>query len=523
MKKNNNIFNSIISLVISQCIVKAFGLIYKLYLANKEGFGDAGNAIYNSGYQIYALLLTISSIGVPNAVAKLIAEKNYKNQKKETAEILKSALIIFSIIGIIGTIILAMTADFISKKLLNISEAKYTIIALSPAIFNVCLISVYRGYFNGINKVNVTAKSQSIEQILKTVFTIILVEITFIITSSNTVIMAAIANVATTLATFFCFIYLYKKHNLKDVKVKLKKKNIIKILSISIPISLSSILASLNRSIDSVTIVRFLKNHVGELEAKLQYGILSGKIDVLSALPVSFIIAIATTIIPKVSLLNSKKNYKSIEKMAKTYILFTILLALPFTLFMIVFSDEILQLLFKSTKGSILLKISSITIIFISIEQIVHAFLQGIGKVFIPTIALSVGVIVKIIVNTKLINLSPYIYYMGGINGACIGTLMCHIIACCISSYNMKKKLKIKFDFSKYILKPMISSCIMGICLYLVYFLLKGIIIENIAIIVASIIAVFMYILSILALKILSKEELNLIPIVSNFMNFDKK
>ena len=74
MKKSNNIFNSIISLLISQCMVKLFGLIYKLYLANKDGFGDAGNAIYNSGYQIYALLLTISSIGVPNAVAKLVAE-----------------------------------------------------------------------------------------------------------------------------------------------------------------------------------------------------------------------------------------------------------------------------------------------------------------------------------------------------------------------------------------------------------------------------------------------------------------
>ena len=70
---------------------------------------------------------------------------------------------------------------------LNIGEAKYTIIALSPAIFNVCLISVYRGFYNGINRVDVTAKSQSVEQVLKTVFTIILVEIAFYITSANTI------------------------------------------------------------------------------------------------------------------------------------------------------------------------------------------------------------------------------------------------------------------------------------------------------------------------------------------------
>ena len=161
--KNKKIFlNGVISLIIAQCVVKILGLVYKLYLANKQGFGDWGNAIYNSGYQIYALLLTISSIGVPNAVAKLIAEKNFSGNREEVAKILKSALIIFACIGLVGSISLAIFADFISNNLLNIGEAKYTIIALSPAIFNVCLISVYRGFYNGINRVDVTAKSQSV-------------------------------------------------------------------------------------------------------------------------------------------------------------------------------------------------------------------------------------------------------------------------------------------------------------------------------------------------------------------------
>lgn len=74
-----------------------------------------------------------------------------------------------------------------------------------------CLISVYRGFYNGINRVDVTAKSQSVEQVLKTVFTIILVEIAFYLTSANTIIMAAVANFATTLATLFSFIYLCRK------------------------------------------------------------------------------------------------------------------------------------------------------------------------------------------------------------------------------------------------------------------------------------------------------------------------
>ena len=460
MKKRNYIFNGVVALIISQCIVKALGLVYKLYLANKQGFGDSGNAIYNSGYQIYALLLTISSIGVPNAVAKLIAEKKFCKDQKEIAKILKSSLIIFSIIGIIGSLILAISADFISNNLLNIKEAKYTIIALSPAIFNVCLISVYRGFYNGLNKVNITANSQTIEQILKTVFTIVLVEIVFILTNANTVAMAAIANFATTLATLCSFIYLYKKNNLKHIKVKFEKNNIKRILKVSIPISLSAILASLNRNIDSITVVRFLKNSIGKHEAKIQYGILSGKIDVLSSLPVSFIIAIATTIIPTVSLLNAQNDKRNLKRIAKTYILFTILLVLPCSIGIIAFSDQILYLLFNNTNGSILLKVSAISIIFISIEQITHAILQGIGNVFVPTIALFVGVIIKVILNITLINL-PQSYIIGGTVGACIATLACHIVASNISFRVMIKKLNISIEFYKYILKPIIASCIM--------------------------------------------------------------
>ena len=84
--KINNFFAGIFSLLISQVLVKIFGVLYSLYLTNKVGFGDEGNAIYMSGYQIYALLLTLSSIGVPNAISKLISEKNsigdYKNEER---------------------------------------------------------------------------------------------------------------------------------------------------------------------------------------------------------------------------------------------------------------------------------------------------------------------------------------------------------------------------------------------------------------------------------------------------------
>ena len=105
-KQKNNLFNGIISLMISQILIKFFGIIYSLYMTNKVGFGDEGNALYMSGYQIYALLLTVSSIGVPNAIATIIAEKNSVRDYINKEKIFKIAILIFGSIGFISSIIL---------------------------------------------------------------------------------------------------------------------------------------------------------------------------------------------------------------------------------------------------------------------------------------------------------------------------------------------------------------------------------------------------------------------------------
>lgn len=73
--KKESFMQAVFSLMFSQILIKLLGLVYTLYLTNKENFGDAGNAIYLSAYQIYALLLTLSSIGVPNAISKLVSER----------------------------------------------------------------------------------------------------------------------------------------------------------------------------------------------------------------------------------------------------------------------------------------------------------------------------------------------------------------------------------------------------------------------------------------------------------------
>lgn len=273
--KKETFLQGILTLMFAQVIIKILGLIYSLYLTNRSGFGDNGNAIYMGGYQIYAMLLTLSSTGVPNAISKLISEKLAIEDIKGANRVFKIAFMTFALIGITGTLLLFFGADIIANQWLQIPESKYTLMVLSPAIFFVSISSVIRGYFNGKEKMSITAKSQTFEQVFKTSLTIIFVEIFARMTSTNTKLMAAGATLATTVATVISFVYIYrmtlliKKEENKNLKRLVQKqtkvenesiKSIIKkILAVSIPISLSSLLSSINKNIDSFTVVRILK------------------------------------------------------------------------------------------------------------------------------------------------------------------------------------------------------------------------------------------------------------------------
>lgn len=181
---------------------------------------------------------------------------------------------------------------------------------------------------------------------------------------------------------------------------------------------------------------------------------------------------------------------------------------------MMIFAKPILMMLFpNASSGEFVYQVSAISIIFITLEQTINGALQGLGKVYIPVIALGIGVIVKLITNTILIKINPNDFIFGGIVGAAIGTLLCHIISMIISVYALKKNIRIKFEFTKFILKPIIATFIMAILSFETYKVLKSIINPNIAIILTIIFAVIVYIISIYITKIFSKEELEMLPI----------
>ena len=521
--KKETFMQSILVLMVSQVMIKILGLLYKLYLTNKDGFGDTGNAIYNSGYQIYALLLAISSTGVPNAIAKLISERIAKGDKKGVNRVFKIAFFFFAFVGFIGSLILFLGAHYIANVLLQIPEAELTLVALSPSVFFVAIGSVIRGYFNGHQRMKITANSQTLEQVTKTLSTIIIVEVISMFFVQDVVIMAAGANLATTLSVFISFSYLYRYYKFKksDISVEMPEvceepsyakkstKEIIKsIIAISIPISVSSLVSAVNKSIDSITAVRGLKTFLSDEIAKFQFGIYTGKVDVLVGLPLSFNIAFATVLVPSISKLMAQKKKEDANKVVKFSLLATIIIGLPCTFGIMVFAEQILKLLYPNApEGAQLLQITSLTIILMMMAQTINGVLQGIGKYRVPATALALGVIAKFILNLILIPI-PSI----GINGVAIGSIVCHIISFSIGFAVLKRSMKIKFDVNKFLIKPLLATAIMCLISYLAYLLLVQFISWKLSAIVAIILAVPIYALAVAIMKILDKEEIYRLP-----------
>lgn len=533
--KKTSFLKNVAILVVAHVFIKIIGIVNKIYLTNREGFGDEGNAIYSSAFQVYALFLTITSVGIPNAVSKLVSERLAIGDSKGAHKVFKIAVISFGMIGFLASLILFKFSHYITCNLIQIPEAELSLLALSPSIFFVAITSVVKGYFNGRENLNVGANSQTIEQIFKTIITVVLIEIIAQTTGLDTRVMAAGAAVATTLSEITCFVYLFKyytsvrrevaneiKHSV-NYKYRGIRRTIKDIIKVAVPMSIAPILGGINKNIDSMTIVRNLKNFMTETEAKLQYGILSGKVDTIVAFPLSFNSAFSSALIPAVSAAKASGNFEYANKKIKFSMLVSLLIGLPSTVGMIALAEPILHLLFPNQPdGAFLLQISSISITFIMLSQNINAVLHGIGKIVIPAISLGVGLVIKLILNNILVGINPDIFILGGTAGAATSTVIYHIVTFAIELSIMNKYVKVDLRMS-HVLKILLSTIMMGICSVFILNSLKTIFAEKICMVLTIIAAVIIYILLILIFKVFSEEEIKTIPHGEKIYIFLKK
>lgn len=563
MKQEKKSFMTNVSIVMfSQIAVKLLGMVYRVVITNFRGFGDLGNGYLNVGFQIYTLLLAISSIGIPNAVSKLTSEKVAVGDYLGAHKIFRASMLLFSIIGVISSSILYFGAGFISKYIVHLDDTKYVLMCLAPSVLFVCLSSVIRGYFVGMENMRATSTSQVLEQFFKCTLTVLIVYLLasfpIILTvlfdiseqdeNSRAVFMASGAQVATTLSTLISFVYLWvfylrrKKQIFENIDTKKLTEDqhlsglFKKILLISVPISLGSIIAAVNRIIDTATITRGIevafKNvipahgnvpaifspNLAELskEAARLSGLLS-KSDTLINLPLAINISFSTVLVPVIAGALALKDKKSAAEKVNYSLLISILIALPCAVGYIVLASPIYRLLYPNARlGYDLLQISAAAMVFTALNQTLSGSLQGVGKVFAPATGLLIGCLVKLILNIFLIR-QPAI----NIYGAPISSVVCQIIAFSYSFSVLRRHISVKIDPLKHIIKPFISALSMGAAAFLSYNLFMLILKNNmISVILAIGISAVVYILAVVLLKILNDNDILMLPMGNKIYKF---
>lgn len=551
---SQSFMNNVTVILISQILVKLLGAVYKMVITNVKGFGDEGLGLYNVGFQIYTLLLAISSVGIPNAISKMTSERIAINDYKGAHKIFKTAIVLFSIIGLVATAILSFGAGYIADAI-GYERSVNVMRALAPSLLFVCVSSVIRGYFTGMKNMKATSSSQVLEQIFKCALTIIFVYATaYFIPDNNidgtlniakTPAMAAWANFATSAATVLSMLYLFyfyckrksqiseKIHNSTGETLSISGKRLmLAILMISIPISLGSIITAINRVIDTATISRGIEIAFANLipahgsqaaitnpsafqltnEIERLSGLLS-KSDILYNMPLAVNFAFATVLVPYVASALKIKDYKEAASKINYSLLISILIILPCAIGLIALAEPVYKIIyFNAPAGFELLQLVSISLIFAALAQTMTGSLQGMGKVYVPAISLLFGCIAKIILNVTLIRIPSINIY-----GAAISSIACQVISCGICFAVLMKNCKLKLTFGKYIGKPLVAGIAMGAAAVGVYkaimlVLKTGFIPNLIATIIAISIAACVYFFMVFSLKILSAEEIKMLP-----------
>ena len=544
MSDNKQTFMKNVAIILfAQIAVKVLGFVYRMVIVNVPGFGNEGNGYYTAGFQVYTLLLAISSVGIPNAISKLTSEKLALEDYRGAHRIFKTALLLFGIIGVVFAAGFYLSSDFIAERVIEMAGAKYVLKALSPSIFFVCVSSVITGYFLGQSNMKASGSSQVIEQIFKCTFTIIIV---LMMVGQLPEFMAAGANFATSLATAGSFIYLviFYLRRRKGIKEKVeaqekefdrkpRNKIMLVILMTSVPISLGAIINAINRVIDTATITRgiakaFANGIPGiagiptaeQLTDKAVYlaGML-GKADTLTNLPLALNIAFATVLVPTIAHALTVGNKKEASEKISYSFMISVLIIYPCVAGLISLAEPIYGVIYPAASdGAYLLKLSALAILFSALNQTVSGSLQGMGKIYTPACGLVVGAIVKVILNVTLIPMRSI-----NIAGAAISSIVCNLIAFSICFIVLNKNIKLNLSLKKYVLKPGTASVAMGLSAIAVHKL--GVLVTGsnfISTILAIIVAVSVYVVLVFVLKLLTKEEAEMLPMGNKIARFMK-
>ncbi len=401
-------------------VAKLIGALYRIPLTNL--IGGRGLGLYQLVYPVYCLLLTVSATGIPSSIAKLTAERIGK--KQATKPLFFSAMKLFLVVGLVGSLVMAVVAPFLAKAQ-GSEEVLFGYYALAPSVLLVSAISVLRGWFQGKNRMFPTAFSEVVEQSVKVAFGLFFAY-RYRDNIAKAVVLLLLSVSVSELVALLLLLLIYRFSKRERGEKEGGRVAAKSILRLSIPVTFCSILIPLSSLLDSVLAPRLLGVYADD--AITLYGLFSGGAITVINLPVSVCYGIAAATIPAVS------KAAAIGGGARKKVFFsltvTLVIAIPAAIGLYLFAEPAVKLIYRNlTEEELvvlvkLVKGTAVSAITLSGAQTLAACLTAQGKPQYAAISMLVGIVVKT-VSYALWLKNPQI----SVYGLAYATNLCYLVA----------------------------------------------------------------------------------------------
>lgn len=551
-------------LTASMAVVRIIGALFKIPLANI--LGGEGNGYFSAAYDLYNPLYALATAGFPIAISRMVSENVARKRFRDVRQVHRVSKPIFLLTGTIGTIAM-MVGAFIYAYVIKAPEVKYATLALAPTILFVCLMSIYRGYYEGLRNMVPTALSEVIEAVCKLVLGLGIAygvisyglneyaakgtvfgkayETESLARSATLPFAAAGAILGISIGAMVGFLYLVFRHHRHgdgitkeelrcSPRAKPTRVTVKTLVSIAIPIGLGAIIMNVAGLIDSTLILRrlsdtmrsnplaLLDEYSGLINPEIVergnthvflYGCYSYAITIMMLISgVTQVFSISA--LPSVTTAWAEGSYKKIKYNIEAVLRVTTLVTIPSGLGLMVLSNPIMELVYgnQGTRSEVaiasnVLIMLGLAAIFASTSTPICSMLQAVGRVDLPVKLISVGMVIKIILNYTLVGI-PQI----NIQGAGVGTMVCYAMITVLSLYFLCKETKIIPDFMSVFIKPLLAGVSCAVAAYASQGLLSHVISPKIATIFAILIAVIVYIIALFVFCAVTASDIRMLP-----------
>ena len=527
-------------LAMATVLVKLMGFLFKVPLNNI--IGEDGFGYFNTAYDVYNVLLMISTTGLPVAMSRMISQAQTLGNHAQIKRIYRTSLYVFLTIGMAGSLGMLFFCRQLSVMVTTNENSWAAIAALAPCVLLICLVSAYRGFFQGQSNMTPTSVSQIFEAVTRLVVGLGLAWLVMKLTGEAYVRMQGIvlapgetaqdygditlaaggAILGVTLGSLISVVYLHHKFrqsnqilSLGGGTAKSTRSTMKELLSIAVPITLGSAGLQIINLFDTMIYMRRLTGALQWTEkmadsAKGVYNFCQ----TVFALPCSFIPTITIAVIPAITASLTRKDLAEAKATSESSVRTMALIAMPCAAGLFVMAEPVIRLLCstytedKIQLAATMLAILGLTVIFNSLVLLLNAIMQAHGDVVTPVVNMLIGGIIKIIVNYILVG-QPNL----NIVGAPIGTFICYISITALDLIAMKRHISARPAIFKNIIRPGLASAIMGAATFMVYRVLSNAISSwKLACLLSLAFAVVLYAVLVVFLRCLTYEDCMLLP-----------